>query len=146
MHGQQNIKTSWTLLCFTTATFLMHVNKDITWFVVNLSNFLDGFTSALFNDVWGRREEYIRFVGKNPKARDHLEELDIERRTILDCILKARIGRDWAGLIRLRIGANCGRFWTSNGCSVSLKLVLQIYWLAEERWAFQELCCIKLVI
>jgi hypothetical protein len=39
------------------------------------------------------------FVDRNPKERDHLEDLDIERRTTLECILKALIGRAWAGLI-----------------------------------------------
>jgi hypothetical protein len=30
---------------------------------------LDGFTSDLFNDVWGRGEVYRRFVGKKPERK-----------------------------------------------------------------------------
>jgi len=70
----------------------------------------DGFTSDLFNDIWGRGEEYIRFVERNPKERDNLQDLKMEGKKILAWILNTRIVRAWAGLIWLRIGAICGRF------------------------------------
>jgi len=42
----------------------------------------------------------------NMKARGHLENLSVDGRTVLKCILKKWDGRVWTGLIWLRIGAS----------------------------------------
>jgi hypothetical protein len=46
---------------------------------------------------------YTKF---NFKGRDHLEDLGIDRRTILEWILKKKVGRLWIRFIWLRIGAS----------------------------------------
>jgi len=48
----------------------------------------------------------------NMKARGHLENLSVDGRTVLKCILKKWDGRVWTGLIWLRIGASDLLLWT----------------------------------
>jgi hypothetical protein len=38
------------------------------------------------------------------KRRDHLQDLDVDRKVILDWILEKEVGEVWTGFMRLRIG------------------------------------------
>ena len=61
--------------------------------------------------TYGEEERCIEGLWeKNPKERDHLQDLNIEEKKILESILKTRIWRACAGLIWIRIGAISGRF------------------------------------
>jgi len=47
----------------------------------------------------GKSRGVYKFCGKKPEGKNHLEDLDMEGRTILEWILKERIRKRWAGLI-----------------------------------------------
>jgi hypothetical protein len=50
---------------------------------------------------------YRGFGRENVRGRGHLEDLVIDRKIILKCIFKSRIG-EWTGFIWLRIGTGGG--------------------------------------
>jgi len=52
------------------------------------------------------REDVPAAFGRQTE-RDHLQDLDLQGRTILKCVFKNRT-RTWTGLIWLRIGTSCG--------------------------------------
>ena len=55
----------------------------------------------------GRRDVHTGFWWENLMERDHLEDLGIAERIILESILKKKkVGRTWTGLIWLRTGTN----------------------------------------
>jgi hypothetical protein len=57
----------------------------------------------------GRDEKYItKFLSENPKGRDHSEDLGVDGRSILKCILGKVGGKVWTGFIWLRIGISGG--------------------------------------
>ena len=60
--------------------------------------------------VWGRKG----FWYENLNERDHLEDLVVDGRLILQCILKKKCGRAWNGLIWLVIGNLAGFCEPSN--------------------------------
>jgi hypothetical protein len=47
-----------------------------------------------------------------PEGNDHYEDVGIDKRIILKCILKEWDENMWTGYIMLRIGTNGGLFWT----------------------------------
>jgi len=51
--------------------------------------------------VWCRREIHTGFWYRNLKETCHLQDLGIERNTILESTLKKQDGRAWTGLIWL---------------------------------------------
>ena len=51
---------------------------------------------------------HIVFWWRNLRERDHLEELDVDRRTIFKLIFKKLDGEAWTGLIWLRIRTGGG--------------------------------------
>jgi hypothetical protein len=42
------------------------------------------------------------------KGRDHAEDLGVDGRTILECVLEEQDGKVWTGFIWLRIGTSGG--------------------------------------
>jgi hypothetical protein len=52
------------------------------------------------------REEHIKFWLRNPKGRDHTENLGIDGRIISECILRKQGGKVQTGCIWLRIGTS----------------------------------------
>jgi hypothetical protein len=46
----------------------------------------------------------IRFLDRNPKVRDLLEVLGVDKNIILKGILKKQSSRPWTGFVWLRIG------------------------------------------
>jgi hypothetical protein len=51
---------------------------------------------------------HTSFDGGNLRERDHLEDLDVDRRIILRCIFRKWDMGAWTGLIWLRIGPGGG--------------------------------------
>jgi len=47
------------------------------------------------------------FWSENPKGRDHLEDLGIDGKVILEWMLGKEGGKLWTGFIWLRIGTSC---------------------------------------
>jgi hypothetical protein len=48
------------------------------------------------------------YLSENLKGRDHLEDLGVDGRIILECILGKKDGNVWTGFIWLRIGKIAG--------------------------------------
>jgi hypothetical protein len=48
------------------------------------------------------------FVGRKPEGKDNLEDLDVDGRIILKCILGIYCGKLWTGFIWFRIGTSGG--------------------------------------
>jgi hypothetical protein len=61
--------------------------------------------------VCGRREMRMFLAGK-PKGKNHLEDLDIDKRILLLLILKKQDGRLRTGIIWLKTGKNGGLLLT----------------------------------
>ena len=57
--------------------------------------------------VWGRGEVDWRFWCRNIREREYLEDVSIDGRIILKCMLKTWVG-EWTGLIWLRTGTDGG--------------------------------------
>jgi hypothetical protein len=53
-----------------------------------------------------RWEMHTKFLLENLKGRDHMEDLGIDRRIILEWILKKQVGRVWNEFIWLRTGTS----------------------------------------
>jgi hypothetical protein len=53
-------------------------------------------------------ENPYKILTKNLKGRDHLEDLGVEGKIILEWILKRQRGMVWTGLIWLRTGGSGG--------------------------------------
>jgi hypothetical protein len=51
---------------------------------------------------------HTTFCTENLKGRDHVEDLGIHRKIILDCILGKYGGKVWTGFIWVRIGTSGG--------------------------------------
>jgi hypothetical protein len=47
------------------------------------------------------------WLGK-PRERDHMEDLGVDERMILQCMLNKSFGKVWTGLIWLRLGTSGG--------------------------------------
>jgi hypothetical protein len=61
--------------------------------------------------VRGEREGvHTRFWWENPREKDHLENLDVDRSITLKWIVKKFIRKLWTGLILFRIGESGGLF------------------------------------
>jgi hypothetical protein len=52
------------------------------------------------------RNAYKRLIEKNLKGRDHLEDLVIVEKIVLEWILEKQCGKLWTGFIWLRTGTN----------------------------------------
>ena len=74
------------------------------------------------------------------RARDHLEDPDVDRRIILKRILKKSFGRSWTGLIWLRIGTGVALMWAQYW-TFGFRKLRWISWIAEELLASQEGFC-----
>jgi len=51
----------------------------------------------------GRGEVHTGFWWGGLRERDHLEDLGLDGKTILKCVLKTWDGKSWTGLLWLRI-------------------------------------------
>jgi hypothetical protein len=51
---------------------------------------------------------FTKFWSENLNGRDHLEDLAVDGKIILEWILKKQVGRVWTGFIWLRIGTSGG--------------------------------------
>jgi hypothetical protein len=58
--------------------------------------------------AWKIREMHTKFWSQNLKGRDHVEDLDVDGRIILQCILGTYDGKVWTGFIWLRVGTGGG--------------------------------------
>jgi hypothetical protein len=58
------------------------------------------------HDKHGGREVHTMFYLGNLRERDHLENIGIGGRIILECILNKSVGKAWTGLIWLRMGTD----------------------------------------
>jgi hypothetical protein len=54
-----------------------------------------------------RTGAYMGLVGK-PEGKNHVEDLGVDGRIILQCMLKKSFGKVWTGVIWLKIGASGG--------------------------------------
>jgi hypothetical protein len=77
---------------------------------------------------WARHVAHIKAVRnayqilvRKPKGKNHLEDQDIDGRTILRWILRKQGMRVWTGLNLLRIGPTAGSCEQSNESSASIK-------------------------
>ena len=59
--------------------------------------------------VWETREVHTRFWWRDLRERDHLEDLGLDGRIILKCILKKWDGKTWTRLDCLWLGIGGGR-------------------------------------
>jgi hypothetical protein len=59
--------------------------------------------------VWGRGELHTGFWWGDLRERDHVEDLDVDGRSILRWVLKKWDGEAWTRLIWLRIVTGGGR-------------------------------------
>jgi hypothetical protein len=54
----------------------------------------------------GKREMYTKFLSENQKGRNHLEDLVVAGKIVLEWILGKRSGKVWTGFIWLRKGTS----------------------------------------
>ena len=60
----------------------------------------------------GRQERSIQgFGGTDPKERNHLQDLGLDRTIILKWIFKKWDGKSWTGMFWLRIGTGDRSLW-----------------------------------
>lgn len=70
------------------------------------------------------------------RKRDHLQDLDVDGRVILKCILRYYV-RIWTGLMLLGIGAICVLFWIHESTSEVFKSWI-ISWVGKRMLASNE--------
>jgi hypothetical protein len=63
-------------------------------------------------DAWERWEMRTKFWSENLTGRDYSEDLGVDRKIILECILRKYGGEMWIGCVWLRIGTSGGLLWT----------------------------------
>jgi hypothetical protein len=56
----------------------------------------------------GEMRNAYKILCGNPEKRDHSENLVVDGKIILECILGKQEGKAWIGCIRLKIGTSVG--------------------------------------